>query len=164
MKKGWMKKALLIALVVLTLLSAMASALAVGRSSTLAEKGDRYIVYCKRLNFRNGASIHSTVRRVIRKGTQLTFLKDVRGWWYVRLPDGSKGYVDKQFLTPKHVPKPGRYLTTRKLALRAAPRNSAVRKLTVKKNVLIRINAVNGDWGRTTYNGKTGWVALKYVE
>lgn len=164
MKKNWMKKALLLALVAMLLLSTTVSALAVGRSTTLAKKGARYIVYCNRLNFRAGASIDSTVRKVLRKGTKVTFLKDVRGWWYVKLSNGSKGYVDKQYLTPKHVPKPGWYITTQKLNLRAAPRSGAKLLKTIKKYASIKIDAVNGDWGHVKYSGKSGWVALKYVE
>lgn len=162
-RKLWLQT-LVVALVLLTVLSTTASCLAVGRSSTLAKKGAKYIVYCKKLNFRAGASINSTVRKTLRKGTKVTFLKDVRGWWYVKLPNGQKGYVDKQFLTPKHVPKPDFYRTKKKVTLRAAPRTSAKALLVIDDDNWPKITKVNGDWGRTTWKGKTGWIALKYVE
>ena len=164
MKRTFFKRVLILALVALTLLSATLPALAVGRSSTLAKKGAKYIVYCRKLNFRAGANTASRVIRTIRKGTKVTFLKDVRGWWYVKLANGKKGYVDKQFLTPKHVPKPDFYRTKKDVALRAAPRTGAKKLLVIKEDNWPRIDAVNGDWGHTTWKGKSGWIALKYVE
>ena len=164
MKRNWFRKALILTMVVMTLLSTTVSALAVGQSSTLAKKGDRYIVYCNKLNFRNGASMSSRILRTLRKGTYVTFIKNVRGWWYVRLSNGSKGYVDKQFLTPRHVPRPAYYTTLSKVSMRNKPRSSGTRIRIIPKDTRVKVTAVNGDWGKAVYGGDTGWIALKYVK
>lgn len=164
MKKTILRRMLILALVALTLLSATLPALALGGSSTLAKKGAKYYVYCRNLNFRDGPSMNSRVIRMIPRRTKVMFLKVVHGWWYVRLANGRRGYVDKQFLTPEHVLKPDFYRTKKAVALRAAPKTSAKKLLVIKEDNWPRIDAVNGDWGHTTWKGKSGWIALKYIE
>ena len=59
---------------------------------------------------------------------------------------------------------PGKYMTTASaLNFRAAPSTSAVSYCKIPLGTIITITAINGDWGRTEYEGKTGWVHLDYV-
>lgn len=58
--------------------------------------------------------------------------------------------------------------TTAGLNLRSSTSASSTRLATIPYNTTIRVTSyttANGyDWGKTTYNGKTGWVAMKYVK
>ena len=158
-----MKRALLLALVAMLLISTALPALAVSNSKTLAKRGDKYYVYCKKLNVRSGPGAGYSVRKVVRQRTKVTFLKEVSGWWLVKLPGGTKGYLDRQYLTPVHVKGPGWYRLTRTTKYHARPRTTAKTLGSIKSGKYVWISAACGDWGRTTYNGKTGWLALKYV-
>lgn len=58
--------------------------------------------------------------------------------------------------------------TTAGLNLRSSTSDSSTRLTTIPCNTTIGVTSyktANGyDWGKTTYNGKTGWVAMKYVK
>ena len=50
------------------------------------------------------------------------------------------------------------------LNLRESPSASAERLVQIPDGTVITITEESGEWGRTSYGGKTGWVMLKYLE
>ena len=164
MKANWLKKSLCALLVVVTLIAMAAPALAVGGSSTLAKKGDGYYVVASALHVRSSAGMGDNIIRSIKKGTKVVFVSEKNGWWRVKYASGKYGYVDKQFLTRKNVPKTGTYKTTAKLSVRSAPKTYASKYGTLKKGAKIKVKELNGDWVRITYSGKVAWVAAKYLK
>ena len=159
---GWLRRISCVALIV-CLLAAALPAFAVGQSSTLAKKGDWYVVNCSKLNVRTGPGTEYSVKKLLKRGTWVSYQSKSNGWWKVRYSGGT-GYVDKQFLARSPQTSVGTYTTTRKVVIRATPKSSGKRLGTYSKGKSVRILALNGDWGRVAYKGKTGWVALKYLK
>ena len=159
------RRALCALLVLVSLLATAAPALAVGQSTTLANYGDKYIVIAYRLNVRSWAGMSNNVIRSIPKGTKVTFLYEQNGWWRVRYGKNRTGFVDKQYLTRKNVPKKGKYKTTAKvLNVRAEPRITSSQIGYLKKGAKIKVLRVNGDWAYIDYKGHRGWVASRYLK
>jgi uncharacterized protein YgiM (DUF1202 family) len=164
MKLNWVKRLVCVTLALMMMTVAIMPALAVGHSSTLAKKGDNYIVIAKGLNVRSGAGTNYSIITSIKKGTKVVFQKEKNGWWYIQYPKNKYGYVDKQYLTRSNVSKTGTYKTTSNLNVRSFPRTDAGIYGSYKKNTKIKVLQLNGDWCRVNYNGKEGWVASKYLK
>ena len=156
---------LLCALLAALLLSAaVVPALAVGQSTTLAKFGDKYIVRVKKLNVRSGPGIGYRVTKHAKKGQNVTYLGKSKGWWLVELPSGKLGWVDKQYLTRSNMPRSGIYVsTTKKVKVYKSPKTSAKKLGSLKKGTSVYLDYLNGDWGLIYYNGRSGWVPLKYL-
>jgi hypothetical protein len=62
--------------------------------------------------------------------------------------------------------KKGSYKTKAKnLTVRKKAKASSGKRYTLKKKgTRIKITKVSGSWGKVTYKGKTGWVAMKYLK
>lgn len=148
----------------LILLATAIPGLAEGRSTTLAKKGDVYYVVASGLNVRTSAEyLDDNIRTSIKRGTKVTFRRELNGWWYVRYGNGKYGWVDKQFLTRYNVRRTGTYKTRAYLNVRDYPRTDATRLGTLKKGAKIKILQLNGDWCRINYKGSEGWIASKYL-
>ena len=50
------------------------------------------------------------------------------------------------------------------LNMRKTPSSSGTKLTAIPQNTTITITAEQNGWGKTTYNGKTGWVSLQYVQ
>ena len=60
--------------------------------------------------------------------------------------------------------EPGEYkVTASSLNLRESFTTSSTAIGSIPKNTVIIITEASGDWGKTSYNGKNGWVSLSYV-
>ncbi len=160
----WLRTLLCVVLTAVLLSAAAMPALAVGNSSTLATSGSRYVVTASGLNVRAGAGMQYSVVTVAVRGTQVTYISNLRGWWYVRLNNGTTGYVDKQYLTPVNATKTGNYTVTASILLmRSRPNTGSSRVGKLNRGTNVYVSDLNGDWGYVTYNGTSGWVALKYL-
>ncbi len=151
------------ALVAIMLVMTAAPALAVPRSTTLAPYATSdYIVIVDGLHVRKGPGMGYGIILSAKRGTTVTYLSNQYGWWHVRLPDGTTGWVDKQFLTPVTADSTGSYVVmVNSLNVRQEPKTSAHRVNKLKKGDVIAITKLNGDWGYSPSAG--GWVALKYL-
>lgn len=56
--------------------------------------------------------------------------------------------------------KAGTYVTQEVMNFRTAPGEGII--TTVPKGTTIQVTAVEGVWGKTVYNGQTGWISLQY--
>ena len=150
-------------LVIVFLTMTAAPALAVSGSTTLAPYATSdYMVIVEGLHLRKGPGMEYAIITSLKKGTTITYLGNKYGWWQVRLADGTKGWVDKQFLTPVTAKTTGSYVVTvNGLNVRQEPKTSAHSVNKLKKGEVIKITKLNGDWGYSPTAG--GWVALKYL-
>lgn len=161
---NWFKRMVCVLLVFLTLAASLVPALAEGRSTTLAKKGDTYYVVASGLHVRTSPEMtDDNIRTSIKKGTKVTFQYERYGWWYVRYGNGKYGYVDKQFLTRYNVRKKGTYTTKAYLNVRSYPRTDASKLGTLKKGRKVKVLQLNGDWCRINFQGYEGWIASKYL-
>lgn len=59
---------------------------------------------------------------------------------------------------------PGQYvITASSLALRAGPSTSYTALGALPQAAIVQITEINGNWGRLTYDGVTGWASLSYA-
>jgi uncharacterized protein YgiM (DUF1202 family) len=65
-----------------------------------AEKGQQVIVQTEILNVRIGPDPDQDVVSQVRRGTVLMVIGSVPGWYYVKLNNGERGWVMKQFVAP----------------------------------------------------------------
>ncbi len=151
-------------LMVMLFVSSM-PAFAIGQSTSMAKKGDQYIVTATNLNCRRGPGLNYGVKAMFKKGTKLTYYGNTDGWWKVSSSNGVTGYVDRQFLTPVTTEKNGNYfVTASSLNIRKAPKVSSGIRGTVKKGTIVTISKLNGDWGYLSSGAEaTGWVALQHL-
>jgi len=152
-------------LVVLLLSAQLPAKAAVAGSSTLANKGAKYVVIASELNFRSGPGVGYSVIKGLRKGTQVTYVGYKSGWWLVQTSDGRQGYVDRKYLTPATASKTGTYyVTATNLRVRKSPSTSAGTRGYVSRGTRLTISQLNGDWGYVSGGASVnGWVALKYL-
>lgn len=162
--RQWIRRMVCALVAAVLLATTAAPALAVGQSTTLAKKGDGYYVAVSGLNLRSSPAMEDNIIRSLKKNTKLVFISEKYGWWRVQYAKGKYGYVDRQFLTRKNVPKTGTYKTTARLSLRTAPKTSATRITTIGKGKKVRVTQLNGDWVYVTYGSREGWVAAKYLK
>jgi len=82
------------------------------------------------------------------------------GILYVNMPNEYPGSSTVE--TPKTV---GHYRITSDngLRLRSQPNTAAEIYGVVPYEEIIQVTEIDGNWGKTTYNGKTGWVFLEYT-
>ncbi len=158
-------KSIVCFVLIAVMLLASVPAFAVGGSSTLAKKGDTYIVNCSGLNVRKGAGMGYGIKTVAKRGTLVYFNFMTADWWNVTLSNGIKGFVDKQYLTPTSQEKTGYYtVISTALNVRNAPKQTAKRVATIKSGATVLVVKLNGDWGYIVHDSVTGWAALKYLK
>ena len=152
-------------LVVVLLSAQLPAKAAVAGSTTLANKGSKYVVTASELNFRSGPGTNYGVIKGLRRGTTVTYVGYKSGWWLVETKDGRQGYVDRKYLTPVTASKTGTYyVTASTLRVRKSPSTSSGTKGYITKGTQVNISQLNGDWGYVSSGaGVTGWVALQYM-
>ncbi len=157
------KRAICMMLVCMVLVAIAVPAMAEGRSTTLAHKGDTYYVVASGLHVRTSAEMTDNIKTTIKRGKRVTFRYEKNGWWYVRYGDGKYGFVDKQYLTRYNVRRKGTYRTKGYLNVRTYPRTDHKILGTLKKGAKVKVLQLNGDWCRINYKGHEGWIAAKYL-
>lgn len=71
-------------------------------------------------------------------------------------------YDGIELVTPEieNVYKAGTYVTEEIMNFRTTPGGSII--TTLPKDTTVQVTAVEGVWGKTVYNGQTGWLSLQY--
>lgn len=62
--------------------------------------------------------------------------------------------------TPSTTYKTGVYITNEVMNFRSTPGGTIF--CTIPANTTLTVSEIQGDWGKTTYNGRTGWLSLNY--
>lgn len=94
----------------------------------------------------------------------------VSGSWGKVTYNGKTGWIALQYATKKvsvatSAYTTGNYLISERsgVNLRAGA-GTGYKKLTaIPYNKVVKVTSVSGSWGKVTYNGKTGWIALQYA-
>lgn len=118
------------------------------------------------LNLRSSASTSSKVKAVLPKGLPVYVQKTSGSWCYVTAyPKGDcyKGWVSKKYLTEWNTLGAYRVEATAGLNVRASASVNAKKLGAIKYNTKINVIGMTGDWAMIKYNGRTAYVALKYI-
>ena len=117
-------------------------------------------------NFGNGAINSSSKRKAV--ATSEFAGETIRGGWnmiglWIKISYGEsvdrilRGKGEKTVLYQAKVVGGG-------LNMRSSPEISAERLLLIPDGTIIKVEEESGEWAKTSYLGKTGWVMKKYLE
>lgn len=112
------------------------------------------------LNLRAGAGTSYKVILTIPKGTVVKVEQEANGWAKVSY-NGSIGYVAMSYLV---VVTGTVKTTTANLNMRSGAGTKYKIVLTIPKNTPVTITSTTGDWAKTTYEGKVGYVHTGYLK
>ena len=173
MKKSLITKIVSVVLAMTTIFSTSAlcmnaSAASSSNTITVVLNQDQRMYTTARLNLRSKASTSSKVKVTLPKGLPVYVQKeDVFGeWCYVKAyPKGDcyQGWVSKKYLTEWNTLGSYRVEATAGLNVRASASTSAKKLGSLKYNTKINVFGMTGDWAMIKYNGRTAYVALKYI-
>lgn len=119
-----------------------------------------------RLNLRSKASTSSKVKVVLPEGLPVYVQKTSGNWCYVTAyPQGDcyQGWVSKTYLTEWNTLGAYRVEATAGLNVRASASTNGKKLGALKYNTKINVIGMTGDWAMIKYNGRTAYVALKYI-
>lgn len=171
MKKSVVTKILSVVLAVTTIFSTSAlcmsaSAASSNTSTVVLDESSSRRYTTANLNLRSSASTLSKVKVVLPKGLPVYVQKTSGSWCYVTAyPKGDcyKGWVSKQYLTEWNTLGTYRVEATAGLNVRASASAGAKKLGALKYNTKINVIGMTGDWAMIKYNGRTAYVALKYI-
>lgn len=172
MKKTLLTKIISIVLATITIFSTGALCMSVSAASSdpivvvLNDESSTRRYTTANLNLRSSASTSSKVKVVLPKGLPVYVQKTSGNWCYVTAyPKGDcyKGWVSKSYLTEWNTLGAYRVEATAGLNVRASASTSAKKLGAIKYNTKINVIGMTGDWAMIKYNGRTAYVALKYI-
>ena len=120
------------------------------------------------LNLRQGKSTGTRVLVTIPKKSALT-VTETSGTWSKTNYKGKTGWVASRYLknapAAKAPAKPqNQKVTTYNLNLRQGKSTGTKVLVMIPKNTTLKVTQTSGSWSRTSYKGKTGWVASRYLK
>lgn len=113
------------------------------------------------LPLRARASSTSTKLGVIPKGTEIN-IDRTTGNWVLTAYAGKAGYSGLKYLTP--TANTEMCAVTTDLRLRSGPGTSYASLLKIPKHTPIPVFERQGNWIKTVWSGKIGWVGVKYTK
>ena len=134
-----------------------------------------YLTY-EVMNFRSGPMTTAGILCEIPVGTTV-YVTEVSGCWGKTTYNGSTGWLSLEYSTrlggtspvagvaEKAVPsgyQTGVYLTCEDMRFRSAPSLTAGVIVVIPAGTQLTVTEISGIWGKTTYQGKTGWLSLEY--
>lgn len=172
MKKSIITRILSVVLVVTTIFSTTALCLSASAASSgtitvvLNDVSSTRRYTTANLNLRSSASTSSKVKVVLPKGLPVYVQKTSGSWCYVTAyPKGDcyNGWVSKSYLTACNTLGTYRVEATAGLNVRASASTSGAKLGALKYNTKINVIGMTDDWGIIRYNGRTAYVALRYL-
>lgn len=141
-----------------------------------SDKGHAYVVNIAnkhdRLNVHGTPSIDDVIDH-IDDGTVVLYHYSDKGWWYVEWwKDNNvfgEGYVDPAFLSAIHTDVAAKYTGVDNLYLHTKPDIPMGQCSAYHTGDVLRAGQAatvvdqDGNWALISFNGKTGWVASKYL-
>lgn len=112
------------------------------------------------LNLRETPSSAGNVLITIPTGTTLN-LTDKQDQWYKTTYQSKTGWVSADYLTVTS--KKGITTASGGLNLRETPSSSGNMLAAIPKDTLVELIDQQGQWYKTTYQSKTGWISADYV-
>ncbi|MDI3528973.1 MAG: lactocepin [Thermoanaerobacter sp.] len=123
------------------------------------------VVKALALNVREGASTSTKVIGVLPRGTVVTLLEEVNGWYKINY-NGKTGYIYGVYVTvmpSSSEVKTGRVTASVLNVREEASTSTKVIGTLSKGTVVTLLEEVNG-WYKINYNGKIGYIYGKYVD
>jgi hypothetical protein len=93
-------------------------------------------------------------------------VSDIDGEWGYVCYDGNMGWINLGYAKKSQSSykySTGTYTTAEPLNYRASASISAESYGIIPINTTVEVLAVNGEWGKVSYNGKTAWICLSFV-
>lgn len=151
-------------------------------TSSTTSKTESYIYQLtSNVNMRTGGSISASKIRVLPRGTTVN-ITEIKNNWGKFSYDGKTGWISLQYASKKgtnvvttittvaqNVASSSSksvaysYTTTANLNLRKSYSTASARILTMPKGTALTVTEIKNNWGKTTYNGNTGWMYLQYA-
>lgn len=120
------------------------------------------------LNMHSIASASGDILTTIPSGTRVPVTK-ISGEWGYTTYNGKSGYIRLSYssrvgdLTSSALYTVGVYKTTGNLNMRSSASTAGSVLQVIPKGTSLNITSISGNWGYTTYNGKSGYVYLFYA-
>ena len=147
------------------------------------KEGETYIVKVGKLNLRSGPGTRHKSEAKLKKGTEVTFQKALKNWWYVNYPKGN-GYVDSQYLEKKSLDAgivvtadtkaanttgaadatSPTHVTTTRVRLRFKPTSKSKAMGWLEKDSNVTVLSKKGKWSQIPFHERKVWVCSKYLE
>ncbi|WEZ06720.1 SH3 domain-containing protein [Priestia flexa] len=125
------------------------------------------------LNVRSAASTSASIVTNLPRNAKVTVIKENGDWSQIKTSDGKTGWVANKYLADVKADAPKDEGTSvskqatvnaSSLNVRSAASTSASIVTNLPRNAKVTVIKENGDWSQIkTSNGKTGWVANKYL-
>ena len=120
------------------------------------------------MNLRVSPALGTTVLTVIPKGTAVV-VDQISGEWGHTTYQSKTGWVSLTLSTLLASTQSkyaiGQYRTNNPLNFRSSPvvaSNNILNTGTIPAGTVLTVTEISGTWGKTIYNGRTGWVSLEY--
>lgn len=138
-----------------------------GTAAPTGNRGQYVITAEPSLRIREGRGTNTKKLGSIPKGKVVT-ISDISNNWGKTTYNGKTGYILMQYTT-KYVPSTStptksQYKITAKegLNVRSGRGTNYKRVTTIPYNTKISVSDIQNGWGKVTYNGKTGYISMKY--
>ncbi|UZW65048.1 SH3 domain-containing protein [Priestia flexa] len=126
------------------------------------------------LNVRSAASTSASIVTNLPRNAKVTVIKENGDWSQIKTSDGKTGWVANKYLADVKADAPKDEGTSvskqatvnaSSLNVRSAASTSASIVTNLPRNAKVTVIKENGDWSQIkTSDGKTGWVANKYLK
>ncbi len=138
-----------------------------GVAAIAAQAANQQKTTTHNLNLRRGKSAGTKVLVTIPRNTTLV-VTSTSGSWSRTSYKGRTGWVASAYLKKaadaKAPAKSTRKRTTYNLNLRRGKSTGTKVLLTIPRNTTLVVTSTSGSWSRTSYKGRTGWVASAYLK
>lgn len=131
------------------------------------------IVKADLLNIRASANTNSTIVGRVARGELVGIHWSIPGWSCITYK-GITGYVSVDYITFTQASRSGKAISVSKQAvvkltsdalnLRASASTDAKVLASIPNGATVTVSEITSDWAKITYNGKTGYVAIRYLD
>lgn len=165
-----MKKVISVFLICVSLLTILCTINPVTASAAAAYSTGEYVI-----SERAGVNLRAGAGTSYKKLTAVPYNKVVKvtsvsGSWGKVTYNNKTGWVSLLYATKTasaatSAYSTGSYLISERAGvnLRAGAGTDYKKLTAVPYNKVVKVTSVSGSWGKVTYNGKTGWIALQYT-
>ena len=118
------------------------------------------------LRVRSGRGTNTSKLTSIPKGT-IVSVSDISNNWGKVTYNGKTGYICMQYTQKYTAPSTSTasssYKTTENLRIRSGRGTTYNTLTTIPKGKTVNVSDIKDNWGKVTYNGKTGYSSMKYM-
>lgn len=131
-----------------------------------AASGTGFYETYETMRFRSQPSLEGSIIGTIPSGTVLTVTQR-SGEWGKTSYNGTEGWMSLSYsrqIAPEDLTAfaVGSYKTNEVMNFRSSASLSGSIIAQIPKGMVLSVTQISGEWGKTVYNGKTGWISLNY--